>query len=398
MIVSTINEVITAAIGMGLMVLFYLAWLASGAFSVAFNKDRKWSWKRFFEDFLKLILRCFGIIIFIVACNVVIWYADRIGADITSLMDTIGTAGVLLLILKATLSYAEKAYRNFEAFFSQKFTDSTQSIAITEEPDYAGLIEDAHKEMKKIADAITPKQAVDEEQTASEAEPTAEEMFEAGRGADVNPLSRILPDGDNDNGKGWQCSKYAWYLATGIRMNYAPHPDYGPCNGNEMVDYLIKQLGWVECPKQNGAIFCYAAGAFGHTGIVKDAASNLVNDANWNPLRVGTHTLNLDAVGARYACPRFMFVEPAKPEPEPTPAPTPSPAPALAPAPSEPAADSAIKVGDIVRPMRLVDYDGRKLTQWDDSYTVIEVIGDRAVLSARGQVWAAMRVGDVVKC
>lgn len=74
--------------------------------------------------------------------------------------------------------------------------------------------------------------------------------------------------------------KLYWYLATGIRMNYAPHPDYGPCNGYEMVDYLIDKLGWVECPKQNGAIFAYAAGAFGHTGIVKDAASNLVNDAN----------------------------------------------------------------------------------------------------------------------
>ena len=36
---------------------------------------------------------------------------------------------------------------------------------------------------------------------------------------------------------------YYWFLATGIRMNYAPYPDYGPYNGDKMVDYLIQKLG-----------------------------------------------------------------------------------------------------------------------------------------------------------
>lgn len=394
---AMLNELITAGIGMVIMAVFYTAWLLSGVFGVAYNKDRKWSWRRFLEDFLKLLLRCGSIAVYIVGCNLVNWYASRLGADISSLMDTIGTVGVLLLILKATLGYAEKAYQNFEQFFATRFTKS--EVKLDGEPDFAGLVADTKEQIKAVAEMITPPHTVSEEQTEKQAEPSESELREIGQGADINPLNRILPDGDTDGGRGWQCSKYAWFLATGIRMNYAPHPDYGPCNGNEMVDYLISKLGWVECPKLNGAIFCYSAGAYGHTGIVKDAGSNLVNDANWSPLAVGTHYLNLDNVGARYACPKWMVEEkpaPSVPKPaEPSqgasatpPAPAPSPA---APSP----APEPIKVGDRVRPLRLVDYNGTHLQQWDESYVVTEVIGDRAVLSARGQIWAAMRVGDV---
>lgn len=69
-------------------------------------------------------------------------------------------------------------------------------------------------------------------------------------------------------------------------------------------------------------------------------------------------------------------------EPAPTPEPTPEPQP-------------GIQVGSVVVPTRLVSYDGVPLTQWDDTYTVTELIGDRAVLSARGAVWSAMRLEDI---
>jgi hypothetical protein len=206
------------------------------------------------------------------------------------------------------------------------------------------------------------------------------------------PIQRILPDGDKDNGKGWQCSKYSWFLATGIRMNYAPHPDYGPCNGDKMIDYLIQKLGWVECTKMDGAIFGYNSGQYGHTGIVKDAKNNIVNDANWNPLAVGTHYLNLDAVGARYACPKAMMVSTTNSQTKaPQTANTAVSAPVSAPK-VDAVAESVptFKVGDKVRPLRKVDYDGRHLRQYDDCYTITQINGDRAVLMARGQIWAAM--------
>lgn len=89
------------------------------------------------------------------------------------------------------------------------------------------------------------------------------------------------------------------------------------------------------------------------------------------------------------------FVEEPKPAPAPTPAPTPEPQPAHAPV------DEGFKVGDIVVPTRLVDYNGTPLKQYDDTYTITQINGDRAVLSAPRNgsmvVWAAMNTKDIRK-
>jgi hypothetical protein len=191
-------------------------------------------------------------------------------------------------------------------------------------------------------------------------------------------------------------------------MNYAPHPDYGPCNGDKMVDYLIQKLGWVECTKMDGAIFSYKSGQYGHTGLVKNAVQNLVNDANWQPLATGTHYLNLDAVGARYACPKAMLTQntttttkPAQTANKPQNTATPNTATKPATQPSNSPNKSLIfHKGENVRPLRLVDYDGRHLKQYDDVYYVVQDVEegqDRVVLGARGQIWAAMRLEDVKK-
>lgn len=68
-----------------------------------------------------------------------------------------------------------------------------------------------------------------------------------------------------------------------------------------------------------------------------------------------------------------------------------APAPAPAPQPA------GFKVGDVVVPTRLVDYNGTPLVQYDDTYTISELNGDRAVLTARGAVWAAMNTKDIRK-
>ena len=61
----------------------------------------------------------------------------------------------------------------------------------------------------------------------------------------------------------------------------------------------------------------------------------------------------------------------------------------------------AHKVGDKVVPTRLVDYDGRRLRQYDKTYTITELIGNRAVLCAKRNgknvVWAAMNTSDIKK-
>ena len=68
-----------------------------------------------------------------------------------------------------------------------------------------------------------------------------------------------------------------------------------------------------------------------------------------------------------------------------------------APAPVPAPQPEGFKVGDVVVPIRLVDYNGTPLVQYDDTYTISELNGDRAVLTARGAVWAAMNTKDIRK-
>ena len=79
-------------------------------------------------------------------------------------------------------------------------------------------------------------------------------------------------------------------------------------------------------------------------------------------------------------------------EPAPAPAPAPEPTPEPTPEPED-----EFKEGDVVVPTRLVDYNGTPLVQYDDNYTITQINGDRAVLSARGAIWAAMNTKDIKK-
>lgn len=88
----------------------------------------------------------------------------------------------------------------------------------------------------------------------------------------------------------------------------------------------------------------------------------------------------LEAAGYDYAAIQAIVNGQA---PKPAPAPTPAPQPA------------AFNVGDQVVPTNLVDYNGTPLKQWDDSYVISELNGDRAVLTARGAVWAAMNTTNI---
>ena len=135
--------------------------------------------------------------------------------------------------------------------------------------------------------------------------------------------SRRLPDGDTDGGKGWQCSKYTAYLGTGRREYSSAHPDYGPVNGKDVASWLVKNYGWEYTDEPvEGAI---GSGGFntlyGHTAEFLYWTGNntaMVSDANYVPLTVSTHNLNVAG---------WVWVVPGDYEPEPTPEPTPTPTP-----------------------------------------------------------------------
>lgn len=151
-------------------------------------------------------------------------------------------------------------------------------------------------------------------------------------------LGRMLPDGDKDGGKGWQCSKYTGYLATGKRQYSTAHPDYGPVNGKDVAAWLVRNYGFKYIDKPvKGAI---GSGGFnttyGHTALyLYSTGTNtaMVNDANYVPLTVGTHNMNISG---------WVWVVPGDYNPTPTPSPEPTPAPS----PSKDVTSYTVQSGD----------------------------------------------------
>lgn len=134
-------------------------------------------------------------------------------------------------------------------------------------------------------------------------------------------LSRRLADGNNDNGNGWQCSRYTGWLATGQWSYSSAHPDYGPVNGKDVAAWLVKNYGW----KYTDVLVEGAIGSggfntrYGHTAMYLYGTGEntaMVNDANWVPLTVSTHNMNIDG---------WVWVVPGDYEPEPSPEPEPTP-------------------------------------------------------------------------
>lgn len=180
-------------------------------------------------------------------------------------------------------------------------------------------IKKAMDDFEKAIYRITEQDAPTDEETIKLYE---QEDIGLGVHIDISQIiARRLPDGDNDNGLGWQCSKYTAYLATGKREYSAAHPDYGPVNGKDVAAWLVKNYGfkYIDQPVAGAIGSGYFNTQYGHTAMYlysTGANTAMVNDANWTPLTVSTH--NMDISG-------WKWVVPGDYNPEPTPAPTPTP-------------------------------------------------------------------------
>lgn len=194
-------------------------------------------------------------------------------------------------------------------------------------------------------------------------------------------IGRRLPDGDNDGGRGWQCSKYTAYLATGKREYSSAHPDYGPVNGKDVAAWLVKNYGFKYVDKPvKGAI---GSGGFntqyGHTAMyLYSTGSNtaMVNDANYTPLKVSTHNMNISG---------WVWVVPGSYNPQPAPTPAPTPAPVSYDTYTVRKGDT---LGDIARNMGW--YTGGKLFG-DDGYA--QSLADYNGIANRGLIYP----GQVIK-
>ena len=134
-------------------------------------------------------------------------------------------------------------------------------------------------------------------------------------------LGRILPDGSNDNGAGFQCSRYTGWLGTGQWSYSSAHPDYGPRHGKDMAQWLVDNYGYkyIDKPVKGAIGSGYFNTTYGHTALFLywiDGNTAMVNDANYVPLTVATHPLDVSG---------WVWVVPGSYNPEPEPTPTPEP-------------------------------------------------------------------------
>lgn len=177
-------------------------------------------------------------------------------------------------------------------------------------------------------------------------------------------------------------------------------------HGYQTVDRVV-QIGGYYGESSRGYRICscdVAGSPYGHTWVeAKLGGQWVIYEQNAGRSGVPTADFGVGTVYAvsktnnrgswrqnvRYAAHPAIdsWIDAHTPKPEPTPAPTPAP--------------EGFKVGDVVVPTRLVDYNGTPLVQYDDTYTIMQINGDRAVLTAprNGQpvVWAAMNTKDIRK-
>lgn len=127
-------------------------------------------------------------------------------------------------------------------------------------------------------------------------------------------LSRRLAPGASP----YQCSRYTAYLATGKSVYSTKNIDYGPVNGKDVASWLVRNYGFKYIDKPvKGAI---GSGGFnttyGHTVLyLYSTGTNtaMVEDANYTPLAVSTHNMNING---------YVWVVPGNYEPQPESKPT----------------------------------------------------------------------------
>lgn len=137
-------------------------------------------------------------------------------------------------------------------------------------------------------------------------------------------------------------------------------------------------------------IFADTGSPYGH--VMVDAHGTVYSDGKWLPSFKGMTVLGWSETLNDVRIVEWVNEPAPAPQPDPQPEPTPEPQP-------EPTPE--FKVGDKVVPTKLVDYNGTPLVQYDEYYTISQISGDRAVLTAprNGQavIWAAMNTADIRK-
>lgn len=339
MIQETINELITVAVGLAILGGAYLVWLLSGIANVLFTEGRTWSWKRMFEDLVKTLLMCVALLSWVVVFNVLDWFAIKMGADISAILDGASVTGLVGGIIGGTVYFIGKGYKNFYEFINTSHTE----VSLKEgEQDYTAIAEKIYE----IFD--TPTEVVEAQKEFEKQKETEDgNALDGGLGVYYNVPHdnydnfRNAVNGrgyDVDNAYGYQCYDGAcllWmqigrWLSTGgtgaARGCWTAAKTENAGNDFELI--------YNKADVKRGDVVVFNCGSYGHIGFADEdynggasirllgqnqgGTSNPSGGAAFNVINMSMATF----LGAF----RFKAWK-ATPAPTPTPTPTPAPTP-----------------------------------------------------------------------
>ena len=385
-----INQLVTTAVGLGILGGAYLLDLVVGTIKVLFTKNMHWSWKKMGEDLLKALILGLSIEAWVARWNVASWYAGKVGLDISAFTNAMSISGMIGAIGIGAVWYLSNAGKNLIDFVNTKHVEVKVDESKT---DY----ETIRKVTEKYIASLTTHDDVERQKEMEEKHDkdgglgysyvVPHDTYEHFRNA-------VMSKGfDLDGQYSYQCWDGACLLWQQIgRWLYTGNGCASGCwtlkrDVNAGSDF---ELIYDKRQIKRGDVLVFSCGQYGHIGYADEDYNGteyikLLGQNQSADMKFCVINMNLGTfLGA------FRFKQWAKkPTPTPTPTPTP-PAPAI-----------GFNVGDIVVPTNLVDYYGTPLKQWDDNYVISQINGDRAVLCANRDgnliCWAAMNVSNIRK-
>ncbi len=447
-ITSILNDMITSGLGLSLVGGAFVLWWLSGKIPNLFSQ-KPWDWKRGLEDLCKALLMGVLLVAGTGLLNLGGQFFAMLGWDITEATQDVSTYALAGAMAWGFVNYMSKALKNGWRFFnlvkSELKGDKEQFEKGKEE-----IGEGAREVIGKIFEA----KEMNTEEGLAEETIQAEETEIGGRGkyyaVSIGSYdqfrAQVIGKGFNiDDAYGAQCwdgTALLWQqlgriLQTGNGCAYGCWTLKRDANAGSNFQLITNKAD-----VKRGDVVVFGGGQYGHIGFADEnyqggtyikllgqnqggaaypgggSAFNVINMSmagflgafrfkNWaasqsNPQPQPTtpqksneiiadeviagkwgndpeRTQRLKAAG--YNRDAIQAIVDAKLKPAKRPAPTTS--------------KSDIGVGSDVVPTRLVDYNGTPVRQYDSSYTVIQLTGNRAVLSARGSIWAAMRTQDL---
>lgn len=442
-ITSILNDMITSGSGLMLVAIAYaLSW--ASAFIPNLFSPKQWSWKKGVEDFAKAFLMGLVLIASSGILNLGGQFFAGLGWDITQGTEAISTFALIGAMSAGFVYYISKAARNAWRFFTLK-PAKTEGNKEQFEKGSEELGQGVREAIGKIFEA----EELNTEEGLAEATLEAEKEEIGGRGR-YYPISigsydqfrtQVLGNGfDIDGAYGNQCwdgCALLWQqigrtLQTGNGCAYGCWTLKRDANAGSNFELIANKAN-----VKRGDVVVFQGGKYGHIGFADENYNggayirlmgqnqggangnfNVINMSmagflgafrfkNWKttaPATIPTtpqksneviadeviagkwgngadRQARLKAAGYDYNA--IQAVVNAKLQPKT--------------APSAAPAKNTIATGDWVVPTKLVDYTGHSLIQYDQKYLVTQLTGDRAVLSARGSVWAAMSIANLKK-